>query len=101
MANMTHGCKWAVVAAASIWLGVVAVAGTAQARVVLLEGPYNPGQQVAVEFKGCISEAQLEKLLPILKQRQTADLPPATRIVMASPARAARFSPPLMVGVAY
>ncbi len=101
MANMTHGCKWAVVVAASIWLGVAAVAGTAQARVVLLEDPYNPSQQVAIEFKGCISEAQLEKLLPLLKQRQTADLPPATRIVMASSARPVRFSPPLMVGVAY
>ena len=101
MANMTHGCKWAVVVAASIWLGVAAVAGTAQARVVLLEGPYNPGQQVAVEFKGCISEAQLEKLLPLLKQRQTADLPPPTRVAMAPSAHGTRFSLPLMVGVGF
>ncbi len=98
MAKVTHGCKLVVSAAVSIWLGV---AGTAQARVVLLENPYNPSEQVAVEFKGCFSEAQLEKLLPILKQRQTADLPPATRIVMASPARPVRFSPPMMVGVAF
>jgi len=98
MASMTCGCKWALGVAVSIWLGV---AGTAQARVILLEDPYNPGQQVAVEFKGCISEARLEKLLPLLKQGQTADLPPSTRIAMASPARVARVSLPLMVGVGF
>jgi hypothetical protein len=98
MASIPRGCKWAVGAAAAIWLGV---AGTAQARVILLEDPYNPTQQVAVEFKGCISEAQLAKLLPLLKQGQTADLPPSTRIAMASPARATRVSLPLMVGVGF
>ncbi len=98
MARPTRGCKWAVGAAALIWLGV---AGTAQARVFLLDDPYNPGEKVAVEFKGCISEAQLEKLLPLLKQRQTADLPPPTRIAMASPARGTRLSMPLMVGIGF
>jgi hypothetical protein len=98
MASITHACKWAVGAAVSIWLGV---AGTAQARVVLLENPYNPGEQVAVEFKGCISEAQLAKLLPLLKQRQTADLTPMTRIAMASPVRAGHVSLPLMVGIGF
>jgi hypothetical protein len=98
MARMTHGCKWAVGTAVSIWLGV---AGTAQARVVLLENPYNPGEQVAVEFKGCISEAQLAKLLPLLKQRQMAELTPTTRIAMASPVRAANVSLPLMVGIGF
>ena len=98
MASITHGCKWAIGTAVSIWLGV---AGTAQARVVLLEDPYNPGEQVAVEVKGCISEAQLEKLLPLLRQRQTADLTPTTRIAMASPVRAVHVSLPLMVGVGF
>jgi hypothetical protein len=98
MTSMTHGCKWAAGAAVSIWLGV---AGTAQARVVLLENPYNPGEQVAVEVKGCLSEAQLAKLLPLLKQRQTPDLTPTTRIAMASPVRAANVALPLMVGIGF
>lgn len=98
MARTTYGCKWALGTAVSIWLGV---AGTAQARVILLENPYNPGEQVAVELKGCISEAQLAKLLPLLKQRQTADLTPTTRIAMASPARAVQASLPLMVGIGF
>ncbi len=104
MASTMHGCRW-VAAAVSIWLGV---AGTAHARVLLLENvllledPYNSGKQVVVELKGCRnSEAGLEKLLPLLKQRQTADLPPSTRIAMASPARGARFSLPLMLGVGF
>jgi hypothetical protein len=103
MASMTNGCKWTVGTAVSIWLGVAA---TAQARVVLLENPYNPGEQIAVEVvKGCIPEAQLAKLLPLLKQRQMADITPSTRIAMASPmaspVHAARISPPLMVGVGF
>jgi len=84
------------------------VAGTAHARVLLLENvllledPYNSGKQVVVELKGCRnSEAGLEKLLPLLKQRQAADLPPSTRIAMASPARGERFSLPLMLGVGF
>ena len=98
MASITNGCKWTVGAAVSIWLGV---AGTAQARVVLLENPYNPGEQVAVEVKECLSDAQLVKLLPLLKQRQTAEITPSTRIAMASPVRAARYSLPLMVGIGF
>jgi hypothetical protein len=102
MTSMTHGCKWAVGTAVSIWLGV---AGTAQARIVLLENPYNPGEQVAVEVKGCLPEAQLAKLLPLLKQRQMADITPSTRVAMASPmaspAHAAHSSLPLMVGVGF
>ena len=98
MASITNGCKWTVGTAVSIWLGV---AGTAQARVVLLEDPYNPGEQVAVEVKGCLPEAQLAKLLPLLKQRQTVDLTPTTRIAMASPARAVHASLPLVVGIGF
>jgi hypothetical protein len=105
MASITNGCKWTVGAAVSIWLGV---AGTAQARVVLLENPYNPGEQIAVEVKGCLPEAQLAKLLPLLlKQRQaadmhqTADVTPSTRVAMASPAHAVHTSLPLMVGVGF
>ena len=98
MASITSGCKWTVGMAVSIWLGV---AGTAQARVVLLEDPYNPGERVAVECKGCLSEAQLARLLPLLKQRQTVDLTPTTRIAMVSPARAVHVSLPLMVGVGF
>ena len=97
MASITHGSKWAVGTAVSIWLGV---AGTAQARVVLLENPYNPGEQVAVEVTGCLPEAQLAKLL-LLKQRQTADITPSTRVAMASPAHAAHSLLPLMVGVGF
>jgi hypothetical protein len=99
MASITHGCKWAVATAVSIWLGV---AGTAQARVVLLENPYNPGEQVAVEVKGCLPEAQLARLLlPLLKQRQMADITPSTRVAMAYPAHAAHVSLPLMVGIGF
>jgi len=103
MANITNGCKWTVGTAVSIWLGMAA---TAQARVILLENPYNPGEQVAVEvFKGCLPEAQLAKLLPLLKQHQMADITPATlpatRIAMAYPARAAHHSLPLMVGIGF
>jgi hypothetical protein len=110
MTNMTNGCKWAVGAAVSIWL---AMAGSVQARVFILDDAYNPGEQVAVEFKGCPgTEAQLEKLLPLLKQRQTTAtsiaavaapvaVAPSVRIAMASPVRATRFSLPLMVGVGY
>ena len=100
MASIMHGCKW-VGTAVSIWLGV---AGTAQARVFLLEDPYNPGEQIVVELKGCRpSEAELEKFLPLLKQRQTAELSPAphTRIAMSSPPRAAHVSLPLLVGVGF
>jgi hypothetical protein len=98
MTSMTHGCKWAIGTAVSIWLGV---AGSAQARIVLLENPYN-GEQVAVEVvKGCIPEAQLAKLLPLLKQRQTADITPPTRLAMASPVRPVRVSLPVMVGVGF
>jgi hypothetical protein len=102
MASMTNGCKWTVGTAVSIWLGV---AGTAQARVVLLENPYNPAEQIAVEVKGCLPEAQLAKLLPLLKQRQMADITPSTRVAMASPmaspAHAVHSSLPLMVGVGF
>jgi hypothetical protein len=104
MASITHGCRWAVGTAVSIWLGV---AGTAQARVFLLEDPYNPGEQVVVEFKGCrSSEARLERLLPLLngnylKQRQTADVSPSVRIAMASPPRPVRSSLPLVLGIGY
>jgi hypothetical protein len=101
MASITNGCKWTVGTAASIWLGFAA---TAQARVVLLENPYNPGEQVAVEVvRGCIPEAQLAKLLPLLKQRQTADITPATptRIAMTYPARGTHYALPLMVGIGF
>ena len=100
MASIMHGCKW-VGAAVSIWLGV---AGMAQARVLLLEDASNSGEQIAVESKAYHpSEAGPEKLLPLPKQRQTADLSPspAARIAMASPARGARFSFPLLVGVGF
>jgi hypothetical protein len=82
----------------SIWLGV---AGTAEARVFLLADPSNPGEQVAVELKGCITEARLEKLLPLLRQRQPVDFAPSVRIAMASPVRPAHVSLPLMVGVGF
>jgi hypothetical protein len=98
MASMTSGCKWTVGTAVSIWLGVAA---TAQARVVLLENPYNPGEQVAVEVKGCLPEAELAKLLLLLKQRQTADITPSTRVAMASQAHAVHSSLPLMVGIGF
>jgi len=99
MASIMHGCKWAVGTAVLIWLGV---AGTAQARVLLVEYPYNSNEQIVVEFKGCrTSEAGLEKLLPLPKQQQTADLSPSTRIAMVSPGRAVRFSLPLMVGIGF
>ena len=110
MTNMTNGCKWAIGAAVSIWL---AMAGSVQARVFILDDAYNPGEQVAVEFKGCPgTDAQLEKLLPLLKQRQTTAtsiavvaapvaVAPSVRIAMASPVRATRFSLPLMIGVGY
>jgi hypothetical protein len=98
MASMTNGCKWTVGAAVAIWLGV---AGAAQARVVLLENPYNPGEQVAVEVKGCLPEAQLAKLLPLLKQRQMVDVTPTTRVAMTYPARVTRYALPLMVGIGF
>jgi hypothetical protein len=102
MASMTHGCKWAVGTVVSIWLGM---AGTVQARVVLLEDPYNPGERVAVVVKGCLPEAQLAKLLPLLKLRQMADITPSTRVAMASPmaspAHAAQSLLPLTVGVGF
>jgi hypothetical protein len=100
MGSIMHGCKW-VGTAVSIWLGV---AGTAQARVLLLEDPYNPGEQIVVELKGCLpSEAGLEKLLPFLKQRQMPDVSsaPHTRLAMASPPRATHVSLPLLVGVGF
>jgi hypothetical protein len=100
MVSIMQGCRW-VGTAVSIWLGV---AGTAQARVFLLEDPYNPGEQIVVELKGCCpSEAGLEKLLPLLKQRQTPDLSsaPHARIAMASPPRAAHVSLPLLVGIGF
>ncbi len=100
MASIMHGCKW-VGTAVSIW---ASVAGTAQARVLLLEDPHNPGEQAVVELKGCCpSEAGLEKLLPLVKQRQTPDLSPPShaRIAMASPPRATHVSLPLLVGVGF
>ena len=100
MASIMHGCKW-VGTAVSIWLGV---AGAAQARVFILEDPYNPGEQVVVELQGCRpSEAGLEKLLPLAKQRQTPDLSlaPHARIAMASPPHAAHVALPLLVGVGF
>ena len=110
MTNMTNGCKWAAGAAVLIWL---AMAGSVQARVFILDDASNPGERVAVEFRGCPStDAQLEKLLPLLKQRQTTApsiaaaaapvaVAPSIRIAMASPVRATRFSLPLMIGVGY
>jgi hypothetical protein len=110
MANITNGYKWAVGAAMSICFAVV---GSAQARVLILDDPYNPGEQVVVEIKGCpVGEAGLEKLLPVFKQRQTtgtstaapappAAVAPSVRIAMASPVRAARLSLPLVLGVGY
>jgi hypothetical protein len=112
MTTMTNGCKWVVGAAVSIWF---AVAGSAQAGVFILDNPYNPGEQVVVTFKGCPgAEAQLEKLLPLLKQRQTpvssialapASAPAAgaspVRVALASPVHVARFTPPTMIGVGF
>jgi hypothetical protein len=117
MTNMTNGCKWAVGAAVSIWL---AMAGSVHARVFILDAAYNPGdaaynpgEQVAVEFEGCPgTDAQLEKLLPLLKQRQTTAtsiaavaapvaVAPSVRIAMASPIRTARVPLPLMIGIGY
>jgi hypothetical protein len=108
MTNMTIGCKWAVGAAVSIWF---ALAGSAQARVFIVDDPHNPGEQMMVEFKGCAAtEVQLEQLVPHLKQRQmtvaavsTANPPAAalsTRVAMVSPVRA-RPSLPLMIGIGY
>src|SRR5262249_16084456 len=109
MTNMTIGCKWAAGAAVSIWF---AVAGSAQARVFILDDPYIPGEQVMVVFKGCLAtEVPLQGLILPLKQKQTTtpsiatvNLPaavvPSTRIAMASPVRA-RPSLPLMLGVGY
>jgi len=108
--KMMNGCKWMAGAALSMWL---AAAGSAQAGVVILDNPYNPGEQVVVMFKGCPgTEAQLERLLPLLKQRQTmapsvaavaapAAAPPSIRIAMASPVHTLRFSTPIMVGIGY
>jgi hypothetical protein len=98
MASIMHVCKW-VGTAASIWLGVAA---TAQARVLLLEDTYDPGEQVVAEFKACrIAETGPLKFPPLLKHRLTADASPPIRIAMASPARAARPSLPLLIGVGF
>jgi hypothetical protein len=110
MTRITNGCKWVVGAAVSIWF---AVAGSARAGVFILDNPYNPGEQVVVTFRGCRStEARLERLLPLLKQRQTpassiavvaAPVAAASsiRIAMASPVHMAHFSPPIMIGVGF
>src|SRR5258707_15052146 len=107
MTNTTNGCRWAVGAAVSIWL---AMAGSVQARVFILDDPYNPGEQVTVEFKGCPgTDTQLEKLLPLLKQRQATApsiaaggapvvVAPSIRGRMAVPARTAPLPPARMNG---
>jgi hypothetical protein len=117
MTNKTSGCRWAAVAAASIWL---VMASSVQARVFILDAVYNPedaaynlDEQVPVELKGCPgTDTQPEKLLPLLKQRQTTATSivavgapvaaaPSIRIATASPIRTARFSLPLTLGVGY
>lgn len=89
------------------------MASSVQARVFILDDSYNPGERVAMEFEGCPgTDAQLEKLLPLLKQRQTTAtsiaavaapvaVAPSIRIAMASPVRTTRFSLPLIIGVGY
>jgi len=93
-------------AALAIWF---MAASSAQARVFIVDDPYNPGEQVVVEFKGCHgTDARLERLLPPLKQQQTTAtsiaaapaVAPSIQIAMTSPVRAAR-SLPLMLGVGY
>jgi hypothetical protein len=110
MMNTKSGCKCVIGAAISIWF---AVAGSAQARVLIVEASYNPGEQVVEQFRGCpVAEAGSEKLLPLLKQRQTtatavaagaapAVATPSMRIAMAAPIRTPHFSLPLMLGVGY
>jgi hypothetical protein len=98
MESIMHVSKW-VGTAALIWLGAAA---TAQARVLLLEETYDPGEQVVAEFKACrIAETGPLKFPPVLKQRLTADASRPVRIALASPARAARPSLPLLIGVGF
>ena len=109
MINIANGCKWTAAAVVSIWFAVV---DNAQARVIVLDNPYNPGEQVVLEFKGCHDTEVAEWLFPLLKQRQNspssvaavaapADRAPAIRIAMAPPGRTARYSLPLMLGVGF
>jgi len=82
MNKITNACK-GLVGALSIWCAAI---GGAQAGVIILDDPYVPGEQVVLEFKGCRpDQAQLEKFLPLLKQRQT----PTSPIMLASTAPAA------------
>jgi len=103
---MMNGRNWAAGAAVAIWF---MAASSAQARVFILDDPYNPGEQVVVDFKGCRgTEARLERLLPLLKQQRTTvtsiaaapAVAPSIRIAMTSPVRTAR-SLPLVLGVGY
>ena len=105
MIRMTNGSKWATGAAVAIWF---TLAGSAQARVFIVDDPYNPGEQLVVEFKGCRGmEARLERLLPLVKQQQTSPISiataapstvaPSIRIAMTS--RATRL--PIVLGVGY
>jgi len=108
MTNTMNGSKRLIVAATSIWL---AVAGSAEARVLIVEAFYNPGEPAVEQFRGClVAEAGSEKLLPLLKQRQTtatamaaapAVATPSIRVAMAAPVRTLRLSLPLMLGVGY
>jgi len=103
---MMNGRNWVAGAVVAIWF---MAASSAQARVFILDDPYNPGEQVVVDLKGCRgTEARLERLLPLLKHQQTTAtsiaaapaIAPSIQIAMASPVRAAR-SLPLMLGVGY
>jgi hypothetical protein len=109
MVNTMNGSKCLIAATISIWL---AVAGGAQARVLIVEASYNPGAQVVEQFRGCpVAEAGSEKLLPLLKRQATATAmtagatpaaaTPSIRVAMVSPVRTLRLSLPLMLGVGY
>jgi hypothetical protein len=108
MNKMANACK-GLVGAVSIWFAVV---GGAQAGVVILDDPDRPGEQVVVEFKGCRpDQGQLEKLLPLLKQRQGSPIMLATPAAVASPVRTTvtytahtthtHLSQALMIGVGF
>jgi len=106
---MMNRCKWALGAAVSISFAMV---GSAYARVIILDNPYNPAEQVMVEFNGCHDTEVAEWLFPFLKQRQNsrssvaavaapADRVPSLRIAMAPPGRTARYSLSLTLGVGF
>jgi hypothetical protein len=115
MTAVMNGFKLPAGLMISAWL---ALAGSAQAGIIIMDDPFSPPDQVVVaSYRGCVVGRMGMKLVPLLKKLAAYSNPsapamapviPAVLVSQAdspAPAHVARYTPPsgrtLVVGVAF